>query len=64
VIDTTEVLTGSFNWSYTAEVGNFENLLRINDQNLVQSYINNFDKLLKYGEGTLDSMALALKLPC
>ena len=47
VIDSDIVITGSYNYTYYAETLNDENIVRINgDNNLVQSYIKNFNSLV------------------
>ena len=43
------VLTGSFNWSFSAEWETFDNLFLIDNPILVASYIQNFQKVFKYG---------------
>ena len=56
IVDDSYVLTGSFNWSYTAETSNFENLLKIEDPSAVQAYMANYEKISKYGEGKLPDL--------
>ncbi len=45
VIDRKIVITGSFNWTKSAEYRNDENLLIINNQDLAKIYEENFKKL-------------------
>ena len=47
IIDDREVLTGSFNWTVTANKRNSENLLIINDSRLAHQYSNQFATLWK-----------------
>ncbi len=49
IIDSEQVLTGSYNWSYTAETKNFENLITINDPEIVKKYIDRFSVIFNYG---------------
>jgi phosphatidylserine/phosphatidylglycerophosphate/cardiolipin synthase-like enzyme len=42
VIDQYLVLTGSYNWSRSADTRNLENLLELQDQRLAEQYRNNF----------------------
>lgn len=52
VIDERVVVTGSFNWTITAETKNAENLLVINDKELARSYEKHFKHLwTQSGEG-------------
>jgi len=52
VIDDQVVLTGSFNWTITAERKNAENLLVITDPDLAQKYTKQFKVLWSQsGEG-------------
>jgi phosphatidylserine/phosphatidylglycerophosphate/cardiolipin synthase-like enzyme len=46
VIDRLTVITGSYNWSNTAEIKNFENILIINDQLVAMKYYEEFQKLI------------------
>lgn len=50
VIDGTTVLTGSFNWSKSAETANAENLLVIHAPALAAAYAANFTRRLKVSE--------------
>ncbi|MDB2447036.1 phosphatidylserine/phosphatidylglycerophosphate/cardiolipin synthase family protein [bacterium] len=52
VIDRKKVLTGSFNWSYTAEFKNLENLVEVTNLRAVKKYATNFSELLEYGQGS------------
>ena len=45
VIDDQVVLTGSFNWTATAEKKNSENLLVLTDKGLAQKYMKQFKHL-------------------
>ncbi len=45
VIDGSTVLTGSFNWTVSAQRRNDENLLIIRDKKLAQAYRNRFERL-------------------
>jgi len=48
VIDSTIVITGSYNYTYYAESLNEENIIRINGGgDIVQSYVNNFNDLVE-----------------
>ena len=52
IIDDREVLTGSFNWTMTADKKNAENLLVIADKKLAQKYTKQFKHLWSQsGEG-------------
>jgi hypothetical protein len=55
IIDNTLVMTGSYNWTYFAEAVNRENLLIINDENVVNDYINEFDGIIR-GRPVVDKM--------
>ncbi|MCK5833581.1 phospholipase D family protein [bacterium] len=45
VIDNAVILTGSYNWSNSAENKNDENLLLIRDKKLARKYTNEFERL-------------------
>jgi phosphatidylserine/phosphatidylglycerophosphate/cardiolipin synthase-like enzyme len=45
VIDGTRVLTGSFNWTYSAEDRNWENLLIVDSPALAQAYARQFHRI-------------------
>ena len=49
VIDNDEVITGSFNWTYSAEHRNYENLLIIRSPQLAQVYEKYFEKMYERG---------------
>jgi len=52
VVDDEEVITGSFNWTVTADKKNAENLLIISDKELAQKYEKEFKHLWgQSGEG-------------
>jgi len=54
VIDDHEVLTGSFNWTATAERKNFENLLIIKDEEIARKYTKHFRHLWsRSGQGQI-----------
>ena len=57
VIDGRTVLTGSFNWTITADTKNDENLLVITDKELAQKYVKQFNRLwAKSGEGQMKDL--------
>jgi phosphatidylserine/phosphatidylglycerophosphate/cardiolipin synthase-like enzyme len=57
VIDGRTVLTGSFNWTVTADTKNDENLLVITDKELAQKYVKQFNRLwAKSGEGQMKGL--------
>nr|XP_039274436.1 mitochondrial cardiolipin hydrolase-like [Styela clava] len=45
IIDEKIVITGSFNWTHAAVIGNYENVVATNNQKIVQPYIGEFDRL-------------------
>jgi phosphatidylserine/phosphatidylglycerophosphate/cardiolipin synthase-like enzyme len=45
VVDGTRVLTGSFNWTYSAENRNWENLVIIDSAALAQAYARQFHRM-------------------
>lgn len=45
VVDGTQVLTGSFNWTYSAEDRNWENLVIIDSPPLAQTYAQQFHRM-------------------
>ena len=47
IIDGKTLLTGSFNWTPTANEKNEENLLVMTDKNIVQKYVERFEYLWK-----------------
>ncbi|MBC7332225.1 MAG: phospholipase D family protein [Synergistetes bacterium] len=47
IIDDSIVITGSYNWTATAEEKNEENLLVIHDVDIAKTYKNRFEYLLK-----------------
>ena len=56
VVDRQKVLTGSFNWSLTAEFKNLENLIEINDSSVADEYVKNFFNILSYGNQDLEAL--------
>lgn len=50
VIDGAVVLTGSFNWTKSAEIANAENLLVVHSSKLAAAYAANFARRLKASE--------------
>ena len=56
VIDRTEVLTGSFNYSKNSELKSFENLLSIRDRKIVDAYRKKFRTIQNYGQGKLQKI--------
>ncbi len=54
VIDDMVVMTGSYNWTVTAEKKNFENLLIIKDKEIARKYTKEFKQLMsKSGQGQI-----------
>ena len=49
IIDNRVLITGSFNWTPTADRKNQENLLIINDKDLIKEYSNRFELLWRAG---------------
>ena len=49
VIDNNVLITGSFNWTSTADQKNEENLLIITDKDLIRKYTDRFEYLWKMG---------------
>lgn len=47
VVDNKRVITGSYNWTRSAEQYNHENVLITNDKKVVDAYCNEFEKLWK-----------------
>lgn len=45
VVDSATLITGSFNWTRQAVTGNRENVLVTNDKEIVQPYLQEFEKL-------------------
>ncbi|MEO1527044.1 MAG: phosphatidylserine/phosphatidylglycerophosphate/cardiolipin synthase family protein [Planctomycetota bacterium] len=56
IVDDSEVLTGSLNWSENAELGTFENLIALTDSSAAAKYIERFEMKWRYGEGRLDAL--------
>jgi len=50
VIDSSTVITGSFNFTKAAEIDNAENLLVIEDAALAKKYVDNWLKHLAHSE--------------
>ena len=46
IIDKQVVLTGSYNWTYYAEYKNYENELEIRNQEIIEEYNQEFEKLV------------------
>jgi len=51
IVDGETVITGSFNFSKSAEENNPENLLVIHDQKLAERYTENWEEHAKHSEG-------------
>lgn len=49
IIDESYVLTGSFNFSITAETANLETMHTLEGQDIIQDYSKNFEKISNYG---------------
>lgn len=50
IIDGTKMMTGSFNWSKNAMLGNNENILFVRDKEIMKKYQDTFDELwLRFG---------------
>jgi phosphatidylserine/phosphatidylglycerophosphate/cardiolipin synthase-like enzyme len=69
VIDRKRVLTGSFNWSLTAEFKNLENIIDLKGNSIANHYLENFQKILSYGVGELAGLKSKMeksegKSPC
>jgi PLD-like domain len=45
IIDDKIVVTGSYNWTYYAENRNWENIVILNDPNIVEGFIEEFEKI-------------------
>jgi phosphatidylserine/phosphatidylglycerophosphate/cardiolipin synthase-like enzyme len=45
VVDSTRVLTGSYNWTRTAELQNAENIIVLNDISISGKFLVEFEKL-------------------
>lgn len=45
IVDGQHTMTGSFNWSQNAMIGNEENVLFIDRKDITNAYINVFEKL-------------------
>jgi phosphatidylserine/phosphatidylglycerophosphate/cardiolipin synthase-like enzyme len=56
LVDDMTLVTGSFNWSRNAEVNVMENLVRLTDEQLGQSYFEHFQEVWAYGEGELETL--------
>jgi len=51
IFDNKTVLTGSYNWTNNAEFNNYENAIFIDDQEIVNCYLIEFEKLWKTSQG-------------
>lgn len=60
IVDGKKVYTGSFNWSSTAELKNFENLLYLNEAQ-AGSYLENFSTIFNYGKGKFSDLIKEIK---
>ena len=65
IIDDEVIITGSYNWTYYAENRNWENIIFINDKEIVDGYIQEFNKLKQshekienVSEKTLENVAI------
>ena len=64
LVDGTTLITGSFNWSNTAETENFENILaltRDEHQAVVESYVAQYEKLWQQNRGVNDAGIASFK---
>ncbi|MEM6468065.1 MAG: phosphatidylserine/phosphatidylglycerophosphate/cardiolipin synthase family protein [Planctomycetota bacterium] len=61
VVDRQEVLTGSLNWSENAELGTFENLVVIDDEETVAKYVERYQMIDSYGKGKLDGLVAGIR---
>lgn len=52
IIDRKTVLTGSYNWTYYAEVRNLENIVEIHDPAICEAYASEFEQLKKHCKQT------------
>lgn len=50
IIDDTIVITGSYNWTYYAENRNWENIVVLDNGNIVEAYIEEFEKVTQSHE--------------
>lgn len=46
IVDNSLLMTGSYNWTYYAENRNWENVVFIRNKEIVDGYINEFDKII------------------
>lgn len=46
IFDSAAVVTGSYNWSKTADQENFEDIVIIHDREIIKAYQNEFDSIL------------------
>lgn len=56
IIDQKILITGSFNWTPTAENKNAENLLVMDDNNLIKKYRTEFEELWKQNKESINFM--------
>lgn len=48
IVDNSTLITGSYNWTYYAENRNWENVVFIEKKEIVDGYIAEFDKIIRY----------------
>lgn len=46
IIDDTKLINGSYNWTYYAEYKNFENILILNDEDIINSFLKEFKQMM------------------
>lgn len=54
IIDDYITITGSFNWTYQANLKNNENIILLNDRFVASKFINEFKRLEKQSDGVFD----------
>tara|TARA_R110001606_G_scaffold262634_1_gene411253 strand:+ start:927 stop:1916 length:990 start_codon:yes stop_codon:yes gene_type:complete len=47
IIDNSTLITGSYNWTYYAENRNWENVVFIQNREIIEGYINEFDRIIE-----------------
>jgi phospholipase D-like protein len=45
IIDKSKLISGSYNWTYNAEYRNQENIIKSKDKELIDSFLNDFERL-------------------